>query len=127
VPVGNLEVGEAAPDFALPAHTGETIKLSSFKDRSSVLIVFYPGDFTPICTRQLCSYTGAYEQFRKVGYEILGIGVDNIELHRKFAREKNISFPLLSDFNGEVCKAYGVWAPSPGARSGRCFSSTVPV
>jgi len=73
------------------------------------VLIFYPGDFTPICTLQLCSYAIAYKQFEDRGFTIFGIGVDSVEKHKKFAREKSISFPLLSDPHGQTCRDYGVY------------------
>lgn len=103
------QVGEPAPDFDLASSHGERVKLSNLQGESSVLLIFYPGDFTPICTRQLCSYSNAYQEFEKRGFRILGIGVDSVETHKKFIREKNISFPLLSDPAGQTCQDYGVY------------------
>lgn len=103
------EVGETAPDFDLASSRGDRVKLSDFRGKATVVLIFYPGDFTPICTRQLCSYSGAYKEFEEKGFTILGIGVDSVETHKKFAKEKNISFPLLSDPGGEICKKYGVF------------------
>lgn len=103
------EPGDTAPDFTLPSSAGVTITLSHYREKSSVLLIFYPGDFTPVCTKQLCSYTAAYEEFMHHGYTLLGIGSDSVEKHREFTKSKNIVFPLLSDLKGEVCQAYGVW------------------
>lgn len=103
------DVGEEAPDFTLPSSQGGDVKLSDFRGKSSVLLIFYPGDFTPICTLQLCSYTESYKEFEQRGFTILGIGTDPVDIHRKFQKEKHISFPLLSDVDGAICRAYGVY------------------
>lgn len=105
---GDVVIGDPAPEFELPSSRGGTVKLSDFKGKSSVLLAFYPGDFTMICTTQLCSYSKAYEEFQRRGFEILGIGVDPIETHRAFVEEKKITFPLLTDKDGHVCRRYGV-------------------
>ncbi|MEK8024113.1 MAG: peroxiredoxin family protein [Candidatus Hydrogenedentota bacterium] len=103
------DVGDAAPDFSLPSSQGGEVRLSDFRGKSSVLLIFYPGDFTPICTLQLCSYTESYKAFADRGFAIMGIGTDSVDVHRKFAKEKSISFPLLSDDGGKVCRDYGVF------------------
>lgn len=103
------EVGDLAPDFHLDSSEGGKVRLADFRNKATVVLAFYPGDFTPICTRQLCSYSLAYLEFRRRGCVILGIGVDPVEMHQKFVMSKQISFPLLSDPGGAVCQAYGVY------------------
>lgn len=105
---GEIRVGDEAPDFELPSSRGGVVRLSDFRGRSSIVLVFYPGDFTPICTKQLCAYASSYKEFEKRGFAILGIGIDPVETHRSFTQEKKLTFPLLSDEEGKVCRAYGV-------------------
>ena len=76
-------LNEKAPDFTLPNSEGESISLSSFKGKK-LLIVFYPGDETMVCTKQLCSYSSGFEDFQKLGIEIIGINMDSVESHKKF-------------------------------------------
>lgn len=94
-----------APDFTLPDSEGKNVSLSDYKGKK-VLIVFYPGDDTMVCTKQLCSYSSGFEDFQKLGVEIVGINMDSIESHKKFKDKYKLAFPLLSDPSGEVCVKY---------------------
>ena len=98
-------LNEKAPDFTLPNSEGESISLSSFKEKK-LLIVFYPGDETMVCTKQLCSYSSGFEDFQKLGIEIIGINMDSVESHKKFKEKYKLAFPLLSDSDGKVCEKY---------------------
>ncbi|MCE9501263.1 MAG: peroxiredoxin [Leptospira sp.] len=99
-------LGKKAPDFSLPDTNGKVISLKDYLNKK-VLVVFYPGDETAICTAQLCSYNDGYEEFRKIGVSIVGINPQSVDSHKKFNTKYNFKFPLLSDATGEVCKAYG--------------------
>jgi peroxiredoxin len=99
--------GEAAPDFDLPATGGERVKLSALRGQV-VVLAFYPGDFTPVCTKQLCSYRDDFTGLAASGARILGISPDSIESHERFKKEKELPFALLSDADGSVSRAYGV-------------------
>ena len=100
------KVGDQAPDFELPSTAGPQ-KLSAYRGQP-VVIVFYPGDFTPVCTKQLCSYRDSFTDLEGTGAKVLAISGDSMESHERFKKEKNIPFPLLSDVEGTVAKAYGV-------------------
>ncbi len=99
-------VGDAAPDFELPSTDGPK-KLSSFKGKA-VVLVFYPGDFTPVCTKQLCSYRDDFAGLDGTGAQVLAISTDSLESHERFKKEKNLPFPLLSDADGKVSATYGL-------------------
>jgi len=98
-------LNEKAPNFTLPDSEGREVSLSDYKGKK-VLIVFYPGDETMVCTKQLCSYSSGFEEFQKLGIEIIGINMDSIESHKKFKDKYKLAFPLLSDENGEVSQKY---------------------
>lgn len=110
-----LRVGTEAPDFALPDANGNTVRLSDFRGRP-VVLVFYPLDWSPGCSRQLDLYQAELEEFTRRGVEIVGISVDSIYSHGAWAAVRGISFPLLADFHpkGEVAKRYDVWRDSDG-------------
>lgn len=103
-----LKVGQSAPDFALPDQNGKTHKLSNYKGKW-VLIYFYPKDDTPGCTKEACSIRDNLAMFEKSQAKILGISVDSVKSHDKFAKKYRLPFTLLSDEDKKVVKAYGVW------------------
>jgi peroxiredoxin len=100
------EVGSVAPDFTLPS-TGGQITLSERLKNRAVLLVFYPGDDTPVCTRQLCDYRDHLADFEGLGVDVLAINPQPLASHERFAKKHGLSFPLLSDDGGRVCKSYG--------------------
>lgn len=100
------QVGDEAPDFALPGVPAREYRLSDLRGKRIVL-VFYPGDFTPICTRQLSSYAEKFDTFEETGAVLWGISVDDLERHERFARARALGFPLLSDADGAVSRLYG--------------------
>ena len=99
-------VGDLAPDFRLPSTQGE-ISLSQRCKRRSVLLVFYPGDETPVCTKQLCDYQDHLGVFEDLGVDVLAINPQSLESHEKFAANHDLSFPLLCDPDKQVCRSYG--------------------
>ena len=103
-------VGDPAPDFALPDENGEPVELSDFRG-VRVLLVFYPGDDTPVCTRQLCDYRDGLEQFQDLGVRVVGISRDDAVSHRRFKARHGLPFTLLSDPDLAVAKAYGAAGP----------------
>jgi peroxiredoxin Q/BCP len=114
----SVNVGEPAPDFALKDGDGQTWKLSDNRGRVVVLL-FYPGDETPVCTRQLCSVRDNWEAYRATGAEVVGISTDTEESHKRFAEKRELPLRLLSDPKGEVSKLYGAssWLPGRSARA----------
>jgi len=107
--VAKLKVGDPAPDFELPGTGGKTYRLSDYRGRKLIL-AFYPGDFTKVCTRQFCSYRDDGEQLDGLGAEVLGISAQSVDSHERFAQEKSLNVPLLADEDKEVARAYGVLA-----------------
>ncbi|MFN5857400.1 MAG: peroxiredoxin [Pseudanabaenaceae cyanobacterium] len=103
----SVQVGQKAPDFTLPSAQGD-ITLSRYENKSNVLLAFYPGDFTPVCTSEMQCFADDWTKFRETGAEILGISTDPIEKHIEFSKKLGLQFPLLSDRNQEVSKQYGV-------------------
>ncbi len=103
-------VGDLAPDFSLPATGGEDITLSALRGQA-VVLVFYPGDNTPVCTVQLTSYNDDLGQFEGLGAQILGISPQDVASHEAFAAEHAFSFPLLADTEKTVGATYGVLGP----------------
>jgi len=103
-----VEIGTKAPDFVLPGTTQDSVKLSDQLGKGPVLLLFYPLDWSPVCTSEMCSIRDGFTEFERLGVTVLGISVDSIFSHKAFAEKLGIAFPLLSDFNKEVCTAYGV-------------------
>ena len=103
-----IEAGMKAPDFTLKDRKGNEVSLSSFLGKK-VIVYFYPKDNTPGCTRQACAFAGAYDEFRKIDAEVIGISKDSAASHEKFAAKYSLPFILLSDPELEAIKAYGVW------------------
>ena len=103
-----IEEGKPAPDFELPSHSGETVRLSSLRGKP-VVLYFYPKDDTPGCTAQACGIRDAYGEFERAGAVVLGISPDDEKSHDKFKSKYDLPFTLLSDPDHEVADAYGVW------------------
>jgi peroxiredoxin Q/BCP len=100
------EVGERAPDFTLPSTQGE-ITLSERLAEGAVLLVFYPGDDTPVCTKQLCDYRDNLALFADLGVQVVALNPQSLASHEKFVSRHSLPFPLASDADGQVCKRYG--------------------
>ncbi len=106
----SLSVGDRAPDFTLPGTNGSTHSLSDYAGAPLVL-VFYPGDDTPVCTRQLNSYNDGLERFTELDAQVLGISAQSVASHDTFAGKHGFSFPLLADVDKEVAARYGTLGP----------------
>jgi peroxiredoxin Q/BCP len=100
------DVGDYALDFALPSTRGE-LRLSELLRDTAVLLVFYPRDNTLVCTRQLCNYRDNLSTFEALDVQIVAINDDSLEAHEAFARKYDFPFPLASDPDRSVCRAYG--------------------
>ncbi len=107
------QVGAAAPDFSLKDGNGDAWRLSDQRGKTVVLL-FYPGDETPICTRQMCSVRDRWEDYSATGAEVVGISTDSVESHQKFAEHHELPLRLLSDAGGEVANLYGAHSLIPG-------------
>jgi peroxiredoxin Q/BCP len=103
-------VGDVAPDFSLPATGDEEISLSTFAGRP-VVIVFYPGDDSPVCTKQLNSYNDGLNEFESLDAQVLAISSQGLVSHEAFSRKYGYNFPLLADSEKQVATAYGVLGP----------------
>jgi peroxiredoxin Q/BCP len=103
-----LAPGDPAPDFSLPDQTGRIHTLGDYRGRW-LLLYFYPKDDTPGCTREACAFRDVYGDIRARGAEVLGVSVDSVKSHEKFAAKYDLPFPLLADEKKTVVRAYGVW------------------
>jgi peroxiredoxin Q/BCP len=103
-----LQVGQLAPDFTLPDDAGASVCLSSFRGKK-VVMYFYPKDDTPGCTKEACAFRDGIAQLNARGAVVLGVSADSVESHRKFKTKYRLNFPLLSDGQRTVARAYGVW------------------
>src|SRR5262249_19026329 len=110
-----LPPGARAPNFALPSTPGQSVSLTEFRGRP-VILAFYPGDWSPVCSDQMVLYQEVLPEFQKFNAELLGISVDGVGSHLAFARDRNLHFPLLADFEpkGEVARAYQVYRAKEG-------------
>jgi peroxiredoxin len=110
-----IEVGSKAPDFSLPDQDRNEVSLSDFAGRR-VVVAFYPGDFSAVCSDQLSLYQEVLGELEARGASLVGISVDSSDSHRAFRERLNLTMPLLADFHpkGEVSKAYGVYSDEYG-------------
>jgi thioredoxin-dependent peroxiredoxin len=104
----SLNIGDPAPDFALPSDSGSIVRLSDYRGKR-VILYFYPRDDTPGCTTQACGFRDHYPQITEKNAVVLGVSPDNVESHRKFKTKHNLPFLLLADTDHRVAEAYGVW------------------
>jgi len=109
---------DKAPDFTLKDGDGNDWTLSDYRGKTVVLL-FYPGDNTPVCTAQLCSVRDHWSEYQATGAEVVGISLDSVESHKGFAEKKQLPLTLLSDVDGEVTRKYDVksWLPGRSARA----------
>lgn len=105
--MAKVDVGDAAPDFELAGTGGATYRLADYRGRNLVL-AFYPGDATRVCTAQFCSYRDEGERIDRLGAEVLGISPQSVESHERWAREQRLNVPLLADEELAVSRSYGV-------------------
>lgn len=111
-------LNQPAPDFTLPSSTGQDITLSSYRGQKNVVLVFYPLDFSPVCSMQLPEYSGRQDDFADADTVVLGINRDSVHAHKAWAAEYGIEVPLLADMRLDVAQQYGV-AIADRAISGR--------
>jgi peroxiredoxin Q/BCP len=105
---GNVQVGDLAPDFSLPAQDGKIVSLKDFRGKKAVVLYFYPKDDTPGCTREACAFRDSYEDFKDVGAEVIGVSSDSPESHQQFIAKYHLPFTLVSDSDNALRKLYGV-------------------
>jgi peroxiredoxin len=113
-----IQPGSTAPDFTLRDQDGREVSLADFRGQT-VVLVFYPADFSPVCTDQLNIYQEVLDQLEERGAKVIGISVDGSFCHKAFRDHLNLTIPLLADFHpkGEVSRAYGVWSEDYGVAS----------
>jgi peroxiredoxin Q/BCP len=104
---GGVEIGALAPEFELPDQEGQLHSLEDYRDQW-VVLYFYPKDETPGCTTEACEFRDNVFAFRELNAQILGVSLDDVESHRKFAENHGLPFPLLADTEGVAADAYGV-------------------
>ncbi|MGD0055753.1 MAG: redoxin domain-containing protein [Acidimicrobiales bacterium] len=111
---GVLSAGTPAPDFTLATAPGEAVTLSEMA--GPVVLIFYPADFSPVCGDELSMFQAADQLFAQRGAHLLALSVDNVFSHVAFAQSRNLTFPLLADFNpkGAVARSYGVYREDDG-------------
>lgn len=119
---GALQPGQKAPDFTLKSTPDQEVSLHEFKGRR-VILAFYPGDWSPVCTDQLSLYNELLAEFDKYNAEILGISVDSAWSHEAFSASRHLHFPLLADFEpkGAIGRAYGVYREQKGTEERALF------
>jgi peroxiredoxin len=119
---GALPPGMPAPDFTLNATPDQTLSLHDFRGRT-VILAFYPADWSPVCGDQMALYNEVLPEFRQYNAELLGISVDGIWCHRAFAENRKLHFPLLSDFEpkGAVASSYGAYRIEDGTSQRALF------
>ena len=110
-----IERGQAAPDFTLPDQDGNEVALLDFRGRT-LLLVFYPADFSPVCTDQLNVYQEVLGELEERGVSLVGVSVDSAWTHKAFQDHLGVTIPLLADFHpkGEVARAFGVYNEERG-------------
>src|SRR6266581_1926734 len=110
-----LPPGTEAPNFELPSTPDQKVSLADFRGQP-VILAFYPEDWSPVCSDQMALYQEVLPEFRKFNAELLGISVDGIWSHLAFAKDRNLHFPLLADFEpkGEVARTYQVYRDKEG-------------
>lgn len=103
-----LEIGQKAPEFSLPNENGDIVSLNDFKGRKLVLY-FYPKDSTPGCTTEARGFTAQNKEFEAAGTVVLGASKDSMKRHQNFITKQELTISLISDEEGILCEAYGVW------------------
>ena len=111
--MASIEVGQVAPDFTLRDESNQTVTLSQLRG-TPVVLVFYPLDFSPVCTTEMCAYRGDYPQFEAKGARVFGISRDSVYAHKAFKDSLGLKYSLLADMKGEVARVYGCWNEALG-------------
>lgn len=117
-----LQPGAQAPDFTLHSTPDQEVSLSEFRGQP-VILAFYPADWSPVCGDQMSLYNEVLPEFHRFNAELMGISVDGVWSHAAFARDRNLHFPLLSDFEpkGAVARMYGVYRQHDGTTERALF------
>jgi len=118
-----LKAGDMAPDFTLPSTVGDKVTLSDYRGKKSVVLLFYPLDFSPVCSVETKECAEMLPTKGSADVEVLGISVDSLWAHKAFAAQQGISYPLLADFHpkGAVAEKYGVYLAEKGISARTAF------
>ena len=103
-----LKVGDTAPDFTLMDENGLPRRLKDYLGKNKVVLYFYPKDFTSGCTTEACKFRDDYRLYEEKGAVVIGVSLDTVESHSRFAEKYELPFPILSDNSKEVARTYGV-------------------
>lgn len=111
-----ISVGQAAPEFTLKDQSQKEVKLADYKGRKNVVIVFYPLDWSPVCTNEHACFVNDMKKFESLDAQVLGISVDSVWSHKAYAEKMGIHYPLLADFQprGAVAEKFGVFLADKG-------------
>ncbi len=111
-----IALGTAAPDFSLKDQSQKDVKLSDFRGKKNVVIVFYPLDWSPVCTNEHACFVNDLKRFDQLDAQVLGLSVDSVWSHKAFAEKMGIIYPLLADFQprGAVAEKFGVYLADKG-------------
>src|ERR1700731_5054511 len=111
-----ISVGAAAPDFTLKDQSQKEVKLSEFQGKKNVVLIFYPLDWSPVCSNEHACFVNDLKQFEKLNAQVLGLSVDSVWSHKAFADKMGIQYPLLSDFQprGAVAEKFGFYLADKG-------------
>jgi peroxiredoxin len=118
-----IEIGQQAPDFELKDPAGSVVRLSDYRGRSAVALVFYPFTFTGVCHGELCGLRDDLSVFADAGVQVLAVSCDSPFVQQRWSDEEGLGFPVLSDFwpHGEVSRAYGVFNEAVGCANRGTF------
>ncbi len=100
--------GDTLPDLSFKTSSGQTHTLAGLRDHSAVIFFFYPGDFTPGCTKEVCFFRDAFGDLTQEGAALFGISLDSDEKHERFREKYNLPFPLIADADKSLSRAFGV-------------------
>ncbi len=106
--MASVSVGQEAPDFTLRNEDNQPVKLSDLRGKP-VVLVFYPLDFSPVCTNEMCAIRDDYSAFQDKGAQVFGISRDSTWTHKAFKEKEGLTHTLLADMNGAVAQQYGAW------------------
>ena len=107
----SVDVGSKAPDFTLPNQDRESVTLSDELKKGPVVLAFFPAAFSGVCTTEMCTFRDSASELNKAAARVLGVSVDTFFAQKAWADQQKLDFPLLSDFNKEVIRKYGVVNP----------------
>lgn len=111
-----IAVGQPAPEFTLKDQDQKEIKLSDYAGKRNVVLMFYPLDFSPVCTNEHACFVNDLKQYEKLDAQVLGLSVDSVWAHKAFAQKMGITYPLLADFHpkGAVANKFGMYLADKG-------------